>query len=101
MDSFTVGVRITQDDVYEFTLVGELDMEARAPLRDLIDAAIEAGARHVRFDMRQVTFCGSECVGIILHAVRLDVAVTVKPSRQVLRTLEIAGIPPEVVTVEL
>lgn len=100
MDLFSVGVELADGGAFTIRLQGEIDLAARPAIAELIEACVEAGATAIRFDMREVTLCGSDCVYLLIHARRLDVPVSVIPSRQVLRTLEIAGLPPEFVAIE-
>lgn len=99
METYSAGVELADGGEFTIRLQGEIDLAARPVLRELVDACVEAGATMIRFDMRGVELCGSDCVYLLVHAAR-SVPVRVLPSRQVLRTLEIVGLPPELVTIE-
>lgn len=98
---YRAGVELRAAGEYLITLAGAIDMAAGPPLRSLVDACLEAGARLVRFDMRAVTFCDSTGVNLLVRAHRADVDVLVHPSARVLQVLEVAGVAHEIVRVEL
>ena len=78
--------------VARFALEGELDLATIEPLRSAVDRAVEAGARHVVFDLRNVTFLDSSALALFSRAAqRIEVTIE-QPSDFVRRTIEITGL---------
>lgn len=98
MDPLRVGVEVDAGH-HTLTLVGEVDIGARRPLMDLVDACVAAHASSVVFDMRDVTFAGSAALSVLVYAgARMNPrgtrpgSVRVLPSPQLLRALEATGL---------
>jgi anti-anti-sigma factor len=84
-------------DETTIVLGGDLDMCAAPALRDALKRAIEARIRRVIVDLTDATFMDSAAIGALLGASRLiresgGQLTLVCASRNVLRTLEIAGL---------
>jgi anti-anti-sigma factor len=80
------------DGVARFPLSGELDLATIGPVREAVRRAVDAGARQVVFDLRDVTFLDSSALALFSQAA-LDVDVTIEqPSDLIRRTIEITGL---------
>ena len=80
------------------TAAGELDLATVPALRERLDAAIDAGARHLVLDLTAVTFMDSVAMAAILHArTRLGgdgrLAVVIPTGSYTRLVVEIAGLP--------
>lgn len=71
-------------------VTGEVDMSTADAM---IHAATRDGSQHLTLDLRQVTFFDSAAIHAVIRlAERFPGTLTVLPSRQVRRVLEIAGL---------
>ena len=83
---------VDANGVARFALEGELDLATIEPVRAAVDRAVEADARHLVFDLRDVTFLDSSALALFSQTA-LDVPVTIEqPSDLVRRTIEITGL---------
>lgn len=92
MEHFSAGVQLDDGARYTLTISGEVDAAAAPTLGELVEACVSAGARELRFDMREVTFCDSTGVKLLIHAWRSSVRVVVLPSLPVRRVLDLTGV---------
>jgi anti-sigma B factor antagonist len=84
-------------DETTIVLGGELDMCSAPALRDALTRAIEARVKHVIVDLTDATFVDSTAIGALMVATReiresRGQLSLVCANRNVLRTLEIAGL---------
>lgn len=71
-------------------VTGEVDM---ATADTMLQTAVREPARHLTLDLREVTFFDSAAIHALVRlAQRFPGALTVLPSRQVHRVLEISGL---------
>jgi len=61
----------TQDTVTTLTLVGELDLAARAEFDRPVERLVSAGERQLRIDLGAVTFCDSTGLSTLIRAKRV------------------------------
>jgi anti-anti-sigma factor len=81
-------------------LSGDLDIDNVTGIVDQVEAAAHNGEHELVLDFELVTFCGAAALSIIVRARRHHMHVTIRrPSRAVLRVLEISELIGEV-TVE-
>jgi anti-anti-sigma factor len=79
-----------EGDHLRVRVTGEVDM---ATAGSMTEAAGPPGARRVTLDLREVTFFDSAAIHALVRlAERFPDALTVLPSRQVRRVLEISGL---------
>ncbi|WP_406036817.1 STAS domain-containing protein [Micromonospora sp. NBC_00898] len=77
-------------DQLRVLVTGEVDM---ATADTMLQTALREPARHVTVDLRAVTFFDSAAIHALVRlAQRFPGALTVLPSRQVRRVLEISGL---------
>jgi anti-sigma B factor antagonist len=73
-------------------LVGDVDLDAVAPLREAVDQAIADRVPHVIFDLSAVTFLDSTALALFAYAAQ-HCGVTLRaPSESTCRLLEITGL---------
>jgi anti-anti-sigma factor len=83
---------VDADGVVQLALHGELDLATIEPVRVAVSRAVAAGARHVVFDLREVTFVDSSALALFSQTA-LEVEVTIEqPSNLIRRTIEITGL---------
>src|SRR4051794_27476354 len=75
---------------------GEVDLETAPRLREVIDAAIDGGAR-IEIDLRATTFIDSTGLAVLVDAYRRlgrvrDAVVVLRPQPKVQRVLEVSGV---------
>lgn len=80
------------------TLEGEFDLANEMLVRSEIARAVAAGAAGIEIDMTAVTFADSTTLACLLDATRVGLAVTVRPSPFVARTLKLLGLD-EIITI--
>lgn len=79
---------------------GDLDLANAGEFRLAVDDAHAQHRDELVIDMRRCTLCGSSCLAVIVHALRLEMTVIVRhPTPVVLKALEIAGLD-ELVTID-
>jgi anti-anti-sigma factor len=86
-------------DTYNVSLTGEIDMDRRSELRDVVMGFRRSTAPNAVVDLRAVTFMDSSGVGtlISLHRTatsRAGQVTLVQPSDIVTRVLEVTGLVP-------
>ncbi|MER7165716.1 STAS domain-containing protein [Micromonospora sp. NPDC000207] len=85
--SATAGI---DDGHLRVVVTGEVDM---ATADTMLQTALREPARRITLDLRAVTFFDSAAIHAVLHLGRLfPGALSVHPSRQVTRVLEISGL---------
>lgn len=96
------GIRLTEETFDPSGLVvtvrGELDIATAPALRDLLDAANEAGTHRLVVDLSAITFLDSVALATIVHAKqRLPedgrMALVVDPTSYVMLVFESGGLP--------
>ncbi|MEU1605031.1 STAS domain-containing protein [Micromonospora matsumotoense] len=86
---FSASAELAGDHVH-VTVTGEVDM---ATAGTMMQTALREPARQVTLDLRAVTFFDSAAIHAVVQlARRFPGALTVFPSRQVSRVLEISGL---------
>jgi len=72
---------------------GELDLATVSPLREATEAAIDAGARTLVFDLGDVTFLDSTALAVFAQATQqVDRVVLRHPSEIVQRSITTTGL---------
>jgi len=72
---------------------GELDLATISPVRDATEAAIDAGARTLVFDLGDVTFLDSSALAVFAQAAqRVERVVLRRPTRIVRQVITSTGL---------
>lgn len=83
---------VESDQVARFALEGELDIATIEPVRTAVAQAVDRGARHVVFDLAEVSFLDSSALALFSQT-SLHAEVTLEhPSDLIRRTIEITGL---------
>ena len=84
---------VFEDGIATVVPHGELDLATVSPVREATDAAIDAGARTVVFDLGDVTFLDSTALAVFAQAAqRVERVVLRRPTQIVRHTITLTGL---------
>ena len=95
------GIQLTEETFEPagvvISVAGELDIATAPPLRDHLNAAIEAGRRRLVIDVSAISFLDSVAIATIVHAKQLlpedgKLAIVVDPASYVMLVFEGSGL---------